>query len=257
MINQMTTIDDIVKHQQELLDHQRAQKEIQKETIKLLNELNKNLTFMTTRLDDFSTRTNIQFDDNKATNKTTISSFLLNDSNNFTASPTQAVLAQPLSTNLNMTNTNSTAASSSINKNPNKAQKVKEYFLNTDNPTSTVKLNSMQAGTGLNVNKIKTSPSKSNNISSLINNVITTTPVLTTTPTTTILLTNEFNLKNRSAFNNTGTSDESLDEDASYDESSDDEKETIQAKKKPKVIELLSYLVFFVVVKFDFFVYWV
>ena len=58
----MTTIDDIVKHQQELLDHQRAQKEIQKETIKLLNELNKNLTFMTTRLDDFSTRTNIQFD---------------------------------------------------------------------------------------------------------------------------------------------------------------------------------------------------
>lgn len=60
----MTGIEEIVKYQQELLNHQRNQKLIQKETIKLLNALNKNITFMSDRLDEFALRTNIKLEAN-------------------------------------------------------------------------------------------------------------------------------------------------------------------------------------------------
>ena len=63
MLN-MTGIEEIVKYQQELLNHQRNQKLIQKETIKLLNALNKNITFMSDRLDEFALRTNIKLEAN-------------------------------------------------------------------------------------------------------------------------------------------------------------------------------------------------
>ena len=60
LTNSMASIEEIVKFQQELLNHQRSQKLIQKETIKLLNALNKNITFMSDRLDQFALRTNIK-----------------------------------------------------------------------------------------------------------------------------------------------------------------------------------------------------
>ena len=59
----MTSIEEIVKYQQELLNHQKNQKQIQKETIKLLNALNKNITFMSNRLDEFALRTNIKLEE--------------------------------------------------------------------------------------------------------------------------------------------------------------------------------------------------
>jgi len=61
----MTSIEEIVKYQQELLNHQRNQKLIQKETIKLLNALNKNITFMSDRLDEFALKTNIKLEVNQ------------------------------------------------------------------------------------------------------------------------------------------------------------------------------------------------
>ena len=62
----VTSIEEIVKFQQELLNHQRNQKQIQHETIKLLNALNKNITLMSDRLDEFANKTNIKFDINSA-----------------------------------------------------------------------------------------------------------------------------------------------------------------------------------------------
>jgi len=67
----MTSIEEIVKYQQELLNHQRNQKLLQKETIKLLNALNKNLTFMSDRLDEFALKTNIKLEENNNSNSTT------------------------------------------------------------------------------------------------------------------------------------------------------------------------------------------
>lgn len=70
MLN-MTGIEEIVKYQQELLNHQRNQKLIQKETIKLLNTLNKNITFMSDRLDEFALKTNIKLEMNSGQNSVT------------------------------------------------------------------------------------------------------------------------------------------------------------------------------------------
>ena len=58
----MTGIEEIVKYQQELLNHQRNQKQIQKETLKLLNSLNKNIMLMSDRLDEFASKTNIKLE---------------------------------------------------------------------------------------------------------------------------------------------------------------------------------------------------
>jgi hypothetical protein len=67
-MSSMTSIEEIVKYQQELLNHQRNQKLLQKETIKLLNALNKNLTFMSDRLDEFALKTNIKLDEVSSAN---------------------------------------------------------------------------------------------------------------------------------------------------------------------------------------------
>ncbi|RNA28619.1 hypothetical protein BpHYR1_008628 [Brachionus plicatilis] len=58
-----TSLDEIVKYQQELLGHQRNQTLIQKETIKILNALNKSLALMSDRLDEFAVKTNVKLDD--------------------------------------------------------------------------------------------------------------------------------------------------------------------------------------------------
>lgn len=59
----MTSIEEIVKYQQELLNYQRNQKQIQRETIKLLNSLNSSLSLMSDRLDEFAIKTNMKLDD--------------------------------------------------------------------------------------------------------------------------------------------------------------------------------------------------
>jgi hypothetical protein len=69
-MNNMTSIEEIVKYQQALLSDQQNQKHLQKETIKLLNEINKNLTFMSDRLDEFAFKTNVNLED--ATPTTTV-----------------------------------------------------------------------------------------------------------------------------------------------------------------------------------------
>lgn len=61
--NDVTSLDEIVKYQQELLSHQRNQTLIQKETIKILNALNKSLALMSDRLDEFAVKTNVKLDD--------------------------------------------------------------------------------------------------------------------------------------------------------------------------------------------------
>lgn len=59
----LTTTEDIIKYQQELMNFQRNQKEVQKETIKLLGTLNKTLSLMLDRLDDFAMKTNIKLEE--------------------------------------------------------------------------------------------------------------------------------------------------------------------------------------------------
>lgn len=63
MTSNMTSIEEIVKYQQELLNYQRNQKQIQRETIKLLNSLNSSLSLMSDRLDEFAIKTNMKLDD--------------------------------------------------------------------------------------------------------------------------------------------------------------------------------------------------
>jgi hypothetical protein len=66
-MNNMTSIEEIFKYQQELLTQQEDQKTLQKETFKLLDQLNKNLTFMSDRLDEFASKLNIKLDDTTTT----------------------------------------------------------------------------------------------------------------------------------------------------------------------------------------------
>ena len=210
----VTSIEEIVKYQQELLNHQRNQKLIQQETIKLLNALNKNVSFMSDRLDEFAMKTNIKLEDcnnhdvipvNNSTNSLTVDSFFnscfdtnneidylnLNDLNDHpnqsqtitSIQPQQLIIIQP----------------------PQQQQDI--INKNTSIYTATNK-----------INKVKTNNRTSNraiSISKLLD-ATNTTPVVSR-PT---------------------TSDESIDEDISYDETETDEeeeKETIQVKKKPRV----------------------
>ena len=212
----VTSIEEIVKYQQELLNHQRNQKLIQQETIKLLNALNKNVSFMSDRLDEFAMKTNIKLEDcnnhdvipvNNSTNSLTVDSFFnscfdtnneidylnLNDLNDHpnqiqtitSIQPQQLIIIQP----------------------PQQQQQQDLINKNTSIYTTTNK-----------INKVKTNNRTSNraiSISKLLD-ATNTTPVVSR-PT---------------------TSDESIDEDISYDETETDEeeeKETIQVKKKPRV----------------------
>lgn len=76
----MNSIEEIVRYQQELLNHQRNQKQIQRETIQLLNALNKTLSLMSDRLDEFEMKTNIKLENN---NNNYSSNIQNNTSNNF------------------------------------------------------------------------------------------------------------------------------------------------------------------------------
>jgi hypothetical protein len=55
-------IEQLVKYQQELAKDQAKQKVIQKETLKLLNALNRSIKIMSDRLDQFAMKTNIKID---------------------------------------------------------------------------------------------------------------------------------------------------------------------------------------------------
>jgi len=201
----LTSIEEIVKYQQELLNHQRNQKLIQQETIKLLNSLNKNITFMSDRLDEFANKTNIKLELNDpiTAQQQTVDSFF----------------------------------NSCFDSQTNNSIDLKDYLTLNDleQHQSQQQLVIIQQDS-LNTNKIspksnRTKINKLNNSNSVINqhrnNSIS--KLLDTTNTT--------------SASRTATSDESIDEDLSYDETTDEEeKETIQIKKKPRntILELTN-----------------
>ena len=114
-MSSMTSIEEIVKYQQELLNHQRNQKLLQKETIKLLNALNKNLTFMSDRLDEFALKTNIKLDEVSSVNSSPTT--LNNTTNLFNKLNNDLFLT---ANNINSTNSNDTINLTLVNNtNPN------------------------------------------------------------------------------------------------------------------------------------------
>jgi hypothetical protein len=264
----MTGIEEIVKYQKELLNHQRNQKLIQKETIKLLNALNKNITFMSDRLDEFAQRTNIKLEMNNVSqnssqnhpiNVNTIqelnnvnsndeffssgfydnSHLNTNSNNNLNIGGTVVpVTSQQLPINLNedikeyyilsdcnleplSVVQNSTGPYQIVQNNQQIQQQQQQVLFqppsNLNNRLMSNKINHNNKSTGSLLNaKIKSSSSRlSSSRSSRSNKLLDTT--------------------NTTGANTTATSEESLDDDLSMDETSEDEKETIQIRKKPKV----------------------
>ena len=100
-MNNMTSIEEIVKYQQELLTQQEDQKNLQKETFKLLNELNKNLTFMAERLDEFAFKINIKLDDSGTSGQQQQQNMIVPNSNVFV-------------TNMNSAPSSSSSSNSSV-----------------------------------------------------------------------------------------------------------------------------------------------
>lgn len=103
----MTTIEEIVKYQQELLNHQRNQKQHQRETIQLLNSLNKSITFMLDRLDEFAKRTHTKLEDYENADESQKPSSSLSSTLTSNIIPLVSTLKGPLSTSTNnFSNTN-------------------------------------------------------------------------------------------------------------------------------------------------------
>jgi hypothetical protein len=136
----ITSIEEIVKHQQELLNYQRNQKQIQTETLKLLNVLNKNIMFMSDRLDEFASKTNIKLENtlniqNTSTPPppTTTSSFVLNSNslqclNELNNSNEIYFNNNFYDAQFNTTNVNSTNGMVLTNSN----EEIKEYYILSD-----------------------------------------------------------------------------------------------------------------------------
>lgn len=207
----VTSIEEIVKYQKELLNHQRNQKQIQQETIKLLSSLNKNITFMLDRLDDFASKTNIKLDvPNAATVADSYINFATNSNNhhhhhNLNDTSHLIVNSDPQS----QTVTNSTIS-------------TPQQLVIFQHDTLASHTNTISSIVKTKLNKLK----KSNNSNS--QRSISISKLLDTTNTT---------------VSRNATSDESIDEDASFEETTDDEeKETIQMKKKPRttILELTN-----------------
>lgn len=126
MNSNMTSIEEIVKYQQELLNYQRNQKQIQKETIKLLNSLNNSLTLMSDRLDEFALKTNIKLEDFTSPNSNAI---LINNNGHMAK----------LNTNMNNNNANNNSITTlnpnslihSTNQNNSSNNKI-NYLLNNE-----------------------------------------------------------------------------------------------------------------------------
>lgn len=297
MLN-MTGIEEIVKYQQELLNHQRSQKLIQKETLKLLSSLNKNITFMSDRLDEFALKTNIKLETlsacepagnagglaltsgnlSQANNNNPINVNTLHELNN-TVNSSDTYFNNSMNSNFYDTQLDSqpvsnlvagssglpnglsnglTSGLASANTAMNLGEDIKEYYILSDcnlepltitqnplangqngqlvqqtHPQQLVLMqqhspstnamasknikNSTSTNNSSNSNnaaKIKSSPNKLNNSRNRSAKLLDTT--------------------NINSANTTNTSDESIDDDLSLDESSEDEKETIQIRKKPK-----------------------
>lgn len=288
MLN-MTGIEEIVKYQQELLNHQRNQKLIQKETIKLLNALNKNITFMSDRLDEFALRTNIKLESNVCPTNTAqslnnqinvntlqeLNTVINNEpffNNNFY--DTQLVNTQPVnnliggpSNNLTVTVPNPvTNQTISLN------EDIKEYYILSDcnleplsvsqapqiiNQNGQLQLQQPQQLQQQHIQQPQHQPQpqqlvliQQDNLNSpsiispanLINTkspVAAKTPKIKSSPNKSARSQRPAKLTdttNMTGANTTATSDESIDDDMSMDESSEDEKETIQIRKKPKAI---------------------
>lgn len=271
MLN-MTGIEEIVKYQQELLNHQRNQKLIQKETIKLLNALNKNITFMSDRLDEFALKTNIKLDNNLCPTNTShfsnqINVNTLQELNNvnttdpyFTNSYYDTQLNNQTVNNLIAGTTNlgsTTTAMPVTNQTISLNEDIKEYYILSDcnieplpvSQTPVVQQQIIQNGqlvqqpqqlvliqndnlpTNSHIAKSNTNKSISNNNISL--NKIKSSPIKINSSRTGMSI-KISDVTNSTGVNTTTTSDESLDDEMSLEESSEDEKETIQIRKKPK-----------------------
>lgn len=101
----MTSIEEIVKYQQELLNYQRNQKQIQRETIKLLNSLNSSLSLMSDRLDEFAIKTNMKLDDFNLT-PTNSNTVLINNSIGGGGMINNVATAVPITTTTTSSNNN-------------------------------------------------------------------------------------------------------------------------------------------------------
>jgi len=263
MLN-MTGIEEIVKYQQELLNHQRNQKLIQKETIKLLNALNKNITFMSNRLDDFAQRANIKIETSvpgvselgngvipSTSNGDTYFSNSLIGNNFYDTQTINLMTGSPaLATTNTVTPSNQSVQLAVGN------EEIKEYYILSDcnleplcMPSGNIGNNVIQNGSFVleqpqQVNLIPTetsiidlspkpaSKSQTDNSTST-KNVKTPPNKLNNSRSRSTRLSDTTNLRNTN-MTTTSDADTSLDDDMSLDESSEDEKETIQARKKPK-----------------------
>ncbi|CAF1091672.1 unnamed protein product, partial [Brachionus calyciflorus] len=123
MSSSVTSLDEIVKYQQELLNHQRNQKIIQKETIKILNALNKSLALMSDRLDEFAVKTNVKLDDGTQCLNQTLTPQIINSNQQTLPNDIIYLTAEHLNNSINticsnVNTTLSTLNSTQINNNP-------------------------------------------------------------------------------------------------------------------------------------------
>lgn len=286
----MTGIEEIVKYQQELLNHQRNQKLIQKETIKLLNALNKNITFMSDRLDEFALRTNIKLEANICPTNTAqqihpINISTLQELNNVTNGAENFFNSYDSTFNNLISGTSNQLAPITATPVTNQTislnDEIKEYYILSDCNLEPLQVSqapvvqqtqliqngqSLQQQQPVQLNNnhnqqpqqlilIRQDNQQQSSNSSLIssklnlNNAGNNNNNNTNTNNNTIKISNLTKNKsspskkrsiklldttNTTGANTTATSDESLDDDISMDESSEDEKETIQIRKKPK-----------------------
>lgn len=92
----LATAEDIVKYQQELMNFQRNQREVQKETIKLLHTLNKTLSLMLERLDEFAIKTNIKLEESSTSTTNTTTNRNQNSSTTSSAAASSSTSSDPV-----------------------------------------------------------------------------------------------------------------------------------------------------------------
>lgn len=254
----MTSIEEIVKYQQELLNFQRSQKQIQRETIKLLNSLNSSLSLMSDRLDEFAIKTNMKLEDFNLT-PTNSNTVLINNSGgmvNNSASKNDVLILNDLNSlnpsliNLDQLTTGNSTSHNKIfliNNSGGVINNSAPVPVGHNNKNDVFILNDLNSlNPSLNIDQLSNINSNSHSANKifLINNnaTITTTgnelirPLIKLDNTSicngNLNTTTTVNNKMNSTINN--TSDDSMSGDVSYDESSNEEKETIQSKKKPR-----------------------
>ena len=175
----LAATEDILKYQQELMSFQRNQKEVQKETIKLLNTLNKTLSLMLDRLDEFALKTNIKLDESN--NSGSNNSGMTNGSTTNNSTPETIYITTDSITNSisnicnTVNNTLSTLSSNNTNSNNSTSHLLNKNelifindlastsFLDTNHPNNALFLNNNHLNiNGSNLIKLNASNNTSN-----------------------------------------------------------------------------------------------